>query len=396
MLDFKNSVAHLDVDVQTAVSVSSIVGENFWKFMYITNETITALSERTSPLLVTADTYSDVIDSLEIADADKVALMKKNLASLFDLAPSAQGYIITADTYAKFKYYAYWCYLEAEYEKDADDKLAMTTKTSALFTAMASVYDNAFSCFVTDMAVYAEASITAAPSSDVDDFMATFGALAFPLTLFARGATEDYEWAGTNTSGTEITVGFSPALYQMGRTLGFINSTGTSIGNSWDTVACAFQDVLPSRSTSTSELVNASALFISWCQQNGVVYFKTLGNGTGQIDAYGGWTLKKTCQSAEWIVAYINYMAKVRVAEIMTAMNTYRSGVLYSKCLGVLDTLMSPFVTLGRVYNFTITAPSWAVAQTMGDRETIVIPDAWEGWYRDNNRKVRIQGALNI
>ena len=396
MLDFKNSVAHLDVDVQTAVSVSSIVGENFWKFMYITNETIAALSSRTSPLLVTADTYSDVIDDLGIADADKVALMKKNLASLFDLATSAQGYIITADTYTKFKYYAYWCYLEAEYEKDSNDKLAMTSKTEALFTAINAVYDKAFSGFVTDMAVDAEASITAAPASDVDAFMSTLGALAFPLTPFARGATEDYEWAGTNASGKEITVGFSPALYQMGRTLGFMNSTGTSIGNSWDTVACTFQDVLPSRSTSTSELVNASALFINWCQQNGVVYFKTLGNGTGQIDSYGGWTLKKTCQSAEWIVAYINYMAKVRVAEIMSAMNTYRSGVLYSKCLGVLDTLMSPFITLGRIYNFVITAPSWAVAQTLGDRETIVIPDAWEGWYRDNNRKVRIQGALNI
>ena len=396
MLDFKNSVAHLDVDVQTAVSVSSIVGENFWKFMYITNETVAALSSRTSPLLVTADTYSDVIDTLSIADANKVALIKKNLASLFDLAPSAQGYIITADTYAKFKYYAYWCYLEAEYEKDSDDKLAMTDQTSALFTAMASVYDNAFSGFVTDLAINAEASITAAPTADVDAFMATLGSLAFPLTVFARGATEGYEWAGTNASEKEITVGFSPALYQMGRTLGFINSTGTSIGNSWDTVACTFQDVLPSRSTSTSELVNASALFISWCQQNGVVYFKTLGNGTGQIDAYGGWTLKKTCQSAEWIVAYINYMAKVRVAEIISAMNTYRSGVLYSKCLGVLDTLISPFITLGRVYNFSITAPSWAVAQTMGDRETIVIPDAWVGYYRDNNRKVRIQGALNI
>lgn len=396
MLDFKNSVAHLDVDVQTAVSVSSIVGENFWKFMYITNETVAALSSRTSPLLVTADTYSDVIDGLEIADADKVALMKKNFASLFDLAPSAQGYIITADTYTKFKYYAYWCYLEAEYEKDSDDKLTMTSKTEALFTAINSVYDKAFSGFVTDMAIDAEASITAAPASDVDDFMSTLGALVFPLTVFARGATEDYEWAGTNASGKAITVGFSPALYQMGRTLGFINSTGTSIGNSWDTVACTFQDVLPSRSTGTSELVNASALFINWCQQNGVVYFKTLGNGTGQIDSYGGWTLKKTCQSAEWIVAYINYMAKVRVAEIMSAMNTYRSGVLYSKCLGVLDTLMSPFITLGRIYNFVITAPSWAVAQTIGDRETIVIPDAWVGWYRDNNRKVRIQGALNI
>lgn len=396
MLDFKNSVAHLDVDVQTAVSVSSIVGENFWKFMYITNETIAALSSRTSPLLVTADTYSDVIDTLGIADADKVALMKKNFASLFDLAPSARGYLITADTYTKFKYYAYWCYLEAEYEKDSDDKLAMTSKTEALFTAISSVYDNAFSGFVTDMAVDAEASVSSAPASDVDDFMSILGALAFPLTPFARGATEDYEWAGTNTSGEEITLGFSPALYQMGRTLGFINSTGTSIGNNWDTVACTFQDVLPSRSTGTEELVNASALFINWCQQNGVVYFKTLGNGTGQVQAYGGWTLKKTCQSAEWIVAYINFMAKVRVAEIISVMNTYCSGVLYSKCLGVLGTLMGPFITLGRVYNFTITAPSWAVAQTMGDRETIVIPDAWEGWYRDNNRKVRIQGALNI
>ena len=396
MLDFKNSVAHLDVDVQTAVSVSSIVGENFWKFMYITNETIAALSSKTSPLLITADTYSDVIDSLEIADADKVALMKKNLASLFDLAPSAQGYIITADTYAKFKYYAYWCYLEAEYEKDESDKLTMTAKTEALITAINSVYDKAFSGFITDMAIDAEASENSAPSSDVDTFMSSLGALAFPLTVFARGATEDYEWTGTNDSGKVITVGFSPALYQLGRTLGFTNSTGTPIGNSWDTVSCTFQDVLPTRSTSTSELVNASALFINWCQNNGVVYFKTLGNGTAQISAYGGWTLKKTCQSADWIVAYVNYMAKVRVAEIMTAMNTYRSGVLYSKCLGVLTSLLNPFVSLGRVYNYSITAPSWAEAQTLGDRETIVIPDAWEGWYRDNNRKVRIQGALNI
>lgn len=396
MLDFKNSVAHLDVDVQTAVSVSSIVGENFWKFMYITNETIAALSSRTSPLLITADTYGDVIDGLSIADADKVALMKKNLASLFDLAPSAQGYLITADTYAKFKYYAYWCYLEAEYEKDSNDKLAMTSKTEALLTAINSVYDKAFSGFVTDMAIDAEASENSAPASDVDEFMSSLGSLAFPLAVFARGATEDYEWAGTNASGKAITVGFSPALYQMGRTLGFINSTGTPIGNSWDTVSCTFQDVLPTRSTSTSELVNASALFINWCQNNGVVYFKTLGNGTAQVSAYGGWTLKKTCQSADWIVAYVNYMAKVRVAEIMTAMNTYRSGVLYSKCLGVLTTLLNPFVSLGRVYNYSITAPSWAEAQTLGDRETIVIPNAWEGWYRDNNRKVRIQGALNI
>ena len=392
MEDFKNSVAHLDVDVQTAVSVSSIVGENFWKFMYVTNETIASLSSATAPLLITADTYSDVIDSLSIDNADKVALIKKNLASLFDYAPSAQGYFITADTYEKFKYYAYWCYLETEYELDSgSSKLKFTDATAAMMEIIDAKKDKAFSGFIADLAVDAVGSITAAPTSVVDDFMSTLGALTVAICFFARGATEAYAW-----KGGDITVGYSPALYQLGRTLGYINSTGTSIGNSSDGVACTFQDVLPSRSTSTSLLVNASALFINWCKNNKVAYFKTVGNRTSQVACYGGWTLKNTCLSADWIVAYVNYMAKVRVAELITVMNTYRNGLLYTKCLSALDTLIAPFVTLGRIRNYAITAPSWAVAQTMGDRETIVIPDAWSGVYVDNNRKVRVQGALTI
>lgn len=392
MEDFKNSVAHLDVDVQTAVSVSSIVGENFWKFMYVTNETIASLSSATAPLLITADTYSDVIDSLSIDNADKVALIKKNLASLFDYAPSAQGYFITADTYEKFKYYAYWCYLETEYELDSgSSKLKFTDATAAMMEIIDAKKDKAFSGFIADLAVDAVGSVTAAPTSVVDDFMSTLGALTVAICFFARGATEAYAW-----KGGDITIGYSPALYQLGRTLGYINSTGTSIGNSSDGVACTFQDVLPSRSTSTSLLVNASALFINWCQNNKVAYFKTVGNGTSQVACYGGWTLKTTCLSADWIVAYVDYMAKVRVAELITVMNTYRNGLLYTKCLSALDALITPFVTLGRIRNYAITAPSWAVAQTMGDRETIVIPDAWSGVYVDNNRKVRVQGALTI
>ena len=392
MEDFKNSVAHLDVDVQTAVSVSSIVGENFWKFLYITNETIASLSSAANPLLITADTYSDVIDSLNIDNADKVALIKKNLASLFEYAPSAQGYFITADTYEKFKYYAYWCYLETEYELDSgSSKLKFTDATATMMATIDAKKDKAFSGFIADLAIDAASSVTAAPTSVVDDFMSTLGALTVAVCFFARGATNEFAW-----KGNDLSIGYSPALYQLGRTLGYMNSTGTSIGNSTDGVACTFQDVLPTRSTSTSVLVNASALFINWCQNNKVAYFKTVGNGTSQVSCYGGWTLKNTCLSADWIVAYVNYMAKVRVAEILTAMNTYRNGFLYGKCLSALSTLIAPFVTLGRVRNFTITAPSWAEAQTLGDRQTIVIPDAWTGIYVDNARKVRIQGSLTI
>lgn len=392
MEDFKNSVAHLDVDVQTAVSVSSVVGENFWKFMYVTNETIEILSSATTPLLITADTYSDVIDALSIANSDKVALIKKNLASLFEYAPSAQGYFITADTYEKFKYYAYWCYLETEYALDSStSKLKFTDATATMLEIIDAKKDKAFSGFIADLAVDAVGSVSAAPTSVVDNFMSTLGALTVAICFFARGATAEYAW-----KGDDIALGYSPALYQLGRTLGYMNSTGTPIGNSTDGVACTFQDVLPTRSTSTSVLVNASALFINWCQNNKVAYFKTVGNGTSQVSCYGGWTLKNTCLSADWIVAYVNYMAKVRIAEIITVMNTYRNGFLYGKCLSVLSTLIAPFVTLGRVRNFTITAPSWAEAQNLGDRQTIVIPDAWTGIYVDNDRKVRIQGNLTI
>lgn len=392
MEDFKNSVAHLDVDVQTAVSVSSVVGENFWKFMYITNETIASLSSATTPLLITSDTYSDVIDTLEIADADKVALIKKNLASLFAYAPNIQGYFITADTYEKFKIYAYWCYLETEYEvDDGTGALGFSSNTSALMSVIDEKGDRNFSGFLADLAVDAGASVTSAPSAIVDTFLATLGALTIRIGWFARGATDEFAW-----KGTELSVGYSPAMYQLGRTLGYLNSTGTPIGNSTDCVACEFQDVLPTRSTSTQVLVNASALFINWCQTNKIAYFKTVGNGTAQVASYGGWTLKNSCLSADWIVAYINFMAKVRIAEIITVMNTYRNGLLYNKCLSVLTTLINPFEVLGRVRNFILTAPSWAEAQNLGDRQTIVIPDAWTGIYVDNNRKVRIQGALTI
>lgn len=391
MEDFRNSVAHLDIDVQTAISISSVVGENFYKFMYITNETgVTALDDATTPLLITADSYSDVVDSLAIGDADKVTLIKKNLASIFENAPSIQGYIISQSKYSDFKYYAYWCYLETEYELD-NSALVFTSKTAALFASIDANKDAAFSGFIADLAVDSSASITSAPSSIVDDFMSTLGALTFRLGIFARGATADYTWADQ-----DLSVGYSPAMYQLGRTLGFTNSSGTPIGNSIDTVACPFQDVLPSRSTSTSVLVNASVLFINWCQNNKVAYFKTLGNGTGQVSCYGGWTLKSTSLVADWIVAYVNFMVKVACAEILAGMNVYKSGQVYTQCLTVMSSKMEPFISLGRVYNYKVTAPSWAEAKGLSNRETITIPHAWEAWYADDVRKVRIQGSLNI
>lgn len=394
MEDFKNSVAHLDIDVATAVTISSVVGDNFYKFMYITNETGTSLDSATTPTLITADSYSDIVDSLSIADEDKVALIKKNLASVFDYAPNAQGYIISASKYSEFKYYAYWCYLETEYEIDSSgtaDALVFSSKTEDAFAVIDVAKDPAFSGFIADLAIDAGASVSQAPSSLVDDFLETLGALTFKLGLFARGATDEFAWKDETLS-----IGYSPALYQLGRTLGFINASGTPIGNSIDTVACAFQDVLPTRNTSTSILVNASALFVNWCQANHIAYFKTVGNGTAQVSCYGGWTLKITSLVADWIVAYVNFMTRVACAEIVTGMNVYKNSLTYGKCLAAMSSKMAPFISIGRVYNYSVMAPSWQEAQSLSDRESIVIPHAWEAWYADDVRKVKIQGELHI
>ena len=89
-------------------------------------------------------------------------------------------------------------------------------------------------------------------------------------------------------------------------------------------------------------------------------------------------------------------MTKVACAEILAGMNVYKTGQTYEQCLLAMTSKMDPFIALGRVYNYKVTAPSWAEAKGLSDRETITIPHAWEAWYADDARKVKIQGSLNI
>lgn len=402
--DFKNSVAHLDVEVTTSVYVSANPGDNYYSFMYIPQGSIASLASDTAPRELTKETYEAVIDAITFSATDatntaRKQLAKANIASIFEYAPKAKGYIINYTKYDDFKYYAYWTYLEAEYALSTN-VLGLKADAKTVFDYMDTHKDTLFSSFITDLAVVASSATTEAPAATVTDLIATFGEYSFKLGVFARGANTDYSWSADGASA--VTVGPSPALYQLGRTLGTKNSTGTPIGNSFDTASCEFADVLPTRSTSTTMLENASALFISWCDTNKVAYFKTLGNGSAQVVCHGGWTIKGVSAMngsaivADWIVAYCNYMTKLRCAEIISELNVYKNNATYTKCLAAMSSVVRPFVNLGRVYNYTITAPSWAEASAMSDRETIYIPDAWEAWYADDARKVQIQGSLSV
>lgn len=398
MLDFENSVAHLDIDVQTAVRVSSVIGDNYWKFLYICNFADSELTGKKTPVLITSGTYVDIVDALSASDAVKKRI-KKDLGALFENAPSREGYIIQYSDYAKFKYYGALCYLQMDYEytpASSPDpaKLEFDSNTEAMLISLQERWDKAFSLAWLDIPVDAAAASTnAVPGAEVDALLGEIAKLTFDSNVFARGANTDYAWDSDQEG--EITIGYSPAMLQLGETLSVMNSTGTPIGNSMDTVAIAFADVLPTRDVDPAVVTNASAMWINWAQTNNVQYFKTLGNGTMQISCYGGWTIKHDASCARWIVMYCNFMTKIAVAEVITVMNTYKSEATYNKCLAVMTKQITPFVDLGRVEGYQVTAPAFSELPAT-DGHTISIPDAWIGVYKDNVRKVNIQGALDV
>ncbi len=430
MDDFKNSVANLDVESSVVISYTSVPGDNFYHFLYV------SLKTGLTPTLLTKDTYVDVLTE-HIDDPDHLELAKKNLASLFEYASSARGYLISASDYADYKYRGYFVYVETKYRADegdiytevtpepgdspvekgwyeyeeatgnydlSEDTSVDETKTYyAKSTAIVSYgltdackesldtleehWDANYSQLLLDVAI---PYTTKAKDDKFTALVATLNAYSFKSYITVRGAEANLNWKGEN-----ISIGYSPILYQIGRTLSEINSTGTPVGGSTDTVGVTFQDVLLTRSTSTEELENPSAIVIDWLKGMRIAFFKTVGNSTGQLSLWGGWTIKTSCVCADWIVAYINHMVKIAVAELLAQMNFFKNPRAYQLILAEMDRIVGAFVTLGRIAGYSNTAPSYSELPSSGGSK-IVIPKAWTGTYQDDLRQVTISGSLTV
>lgn len=430
MDDFKNSVANLDVEASVVISYTSVPGDNFYHFLYV------SLKTGITPTLLTKDTYVDVLTGL-LDDEDHLELAKKNLASLFEYASNARGYIISAADYSANKYKGYFVYAETKYranegdiytavtpeagdnpsekgwyERDAstgnytlsedtsvDDTKTYYAKSTGIVSysltdackesldALEEHWDADYSQLLLDVAI---PYTTTVKDDKFTALVAVLNAYSFKAYIAARGAEANLDWKGGN-----IGIGYSPILYQLGRTLYEINSTGTPVGNSIDTVGVTFQDVILTRSTSTEELINPSAIVIDWLKGMKIAFFKTTGNSTGQLSLWGGWTTKTSCVVADWIVAYTNHMNKIAVAELLAQMNFYKNPRAYQLILAEMDTIVGQFVTLGRIAGYANTAPAYSELPKSGGSK-IVIPKAWTGVYQDDLRQVTISGNLTV
>lgn len=178
------------------------------------------------------------------------------------------------------------------------------------------------------------------------------------------------------------------ALYSLGIALSTLNDSGTCVGNGFDAVVSSY--LTPSGENGTN-IGDANTSLIT----ANVQYFKTVGDNTLSVAAYGAKTINGQIYTADWILSFVTYMVKVSVAKLLTEGNFLKNAGNYSRIVNTMITWLQRFVATGRLADLVISAPAYGELPE-ADGETIIIPNAWSATYVDNLRKVQITGTLYI
>ena len=402
MNDFNGSVAQQDVTITTEVKKTAVVGGNYYEnILYVTDRFEDFGGDAPEYPVLTKDTYADVLDAYAYFSATEKKLIKNNVASLFAYGVAKTVYVIPSSEVSNYKLYGYFAYVDLDWRSTAGGASDYTLEASSQATLLAlKDFDKDFTALITEFPV--DPSKAKAKAGSTTTTAATLALIdtaapGIDIAVFARPAIE------TGTLGTTSCyldadgdpISDSPALYQLGWTLDGANESGTPVGNTFDMKALNFKNVLPTADTGVDILAGASAIFAAWFENNNVNYFKLVGNGTGEVNNMGGWTIRNNCISANWIVAYLNYMNRVSCATIITSGTALKNQKTYGALLDAVVINVKGQILNGRIEQFKFTAPSFTELPK-SNGHTIIIPNAWEGYYVDNVRKVRISGTLTV
>lgn len=407
MNDFNGSVAQQDVVITTEIVKTAVVGENFYKGVLYVTDRFKSDTDNPSPLVVTKDTYEDILNASSYLEDDDKTLVLANLAALFSYGATLTVYIVKPSDVPEYKFYGYFTYLDLKWtpttsesagEIDGADYKLEETGGKSVLEAM-KTFDKEFTFLLSDLPV----DPTKMRGTDAESTKSTVkqvSSAGIDLALFVRPArpSGDAEASTDNAylDAEKKAVGPSPALYQLGRTLSKFNESGVPVGNAFDMDAVSFANVLPTADTDLDVVAGAGTVLANYFANSNINYFKLVGNGTMNITNFGGWTIFKNCIGAEWIVAYLNFMNRVSCATIITnGGRSLKNVKTYETILSALKANISGQVENGRIEQFKLTAPSFGELPK-SDGHTIIIPDAWTGVYVDNVRKVQISGTLTV
>lgn len=185
----------------------------------------------------------------------------------------------------------------------------------------------------------------------------------------------------------------NPALAQLGASLSVVNSTGTPVGNSVDMVA--FNTIEASGAADADgKHQNLTVTEKAALDAQKIGYNTYVGDGTENVCTEGSLTLKGESVGANWVKHYIEFVCKVKAANLITRINKFRNNATYQAILSLITDQVTPFMAFGRLADLHITAPVFSELPESGD--AITVPNAWEATYVDNVRSVTVYGTLYL
>lgn len=183
------------------------------------------------------------------------------------------------------------------------------------------------------------------------------------------------------------------ALAQLGATLAQSNATGTPVGNDIDMLA--FNTIGASGADDADgNPTNLDATQKAALDEQKIGYNTYVGDGTENVVTEGSQTLQGNVVGAQWVKSYIEYMCKIRTANLITKRNKFRNNDQYQAILLILSDVVKDFLNFGRLADFKITAPVFSDLAKSAD--AIVVPNAWEATYIDKLRSVTVYGTLYV
>ena len=371
MANFDGSIAQVNVQFPIETVIEPVSGENYTKALIFI-----PLGKAEEYLPTTESPAAGQKIELDSSNYGKLTggLLKTWLVPFFTSAQAAKIAVAIYDVdaeeatakaplnkvYEAYKYYAYFKFGLAP----SDDYNALQTQLAQLCKADP-LYSQLWVGTSDPQVLTKESSLVSALKGVAAD---------------ARG--------GYNPDGT-----INAALAQLGATLAQSNATGTPVGNDIDMLA--FNTIGASGADDADgNPTNLDATQKATLDEQKIGYNTYVGDGTENVVTEGSQTLQGNVVGAQWVKSYIEYMCKIRTANLITKRNKFRNNDQYQAILLILSDVVKAFLNFGRLADFKITAPVFSALPKSAD--AIVVPNAWEATYIDKLRSVTVYGTLYV
>lgn len=386
--DFLGSFAQENVSFTTRVVKTAMVGDNFWKVMIFVENS--RFVDSTDDAWTFAP-GSTTVKALSVNASDYASYTSGLLRSwLYDLF--CNGF--TGD-----------CILVACGDNVTDSAETFITSMQEAYDLLKAYAYHKTCCVCKDpteegvepTAIIPEVAVAMATMC-ADDKNLLSSAPYFPYsTATPTQAETDPLYSAIKASGKDAffsahqDVTRNAAIYSLGLAMSTLNGSGTCIGNSFDMVKSSYITSSGPDGTNLSKGVRSTLKGLN------IQTFKPVGDNTGNVAAIGAETINGDTVQATWIVAYVTYMVKVRIAQLITEVNFLRNADNYSRIITVMSSYLALFGPSGsgRLENLDISAPAFGDLP-ISKADQIIIPDAWSASYVDQVREVQITGVLYI